>query len=255
MPASYAHHRFGKQLIPSLPAGERQCIQRFRRMFDVGLHGPDIFFYHNPLMKTATGRLGDQFHGMSGQDFFPTACAAATSEAAQAYLYGLLGHYCLDSLCHPYVQQIVDIGEASHVALESEFERYLLVLDKVPAPHTYDMSARLRLTRGECMTVAAFYPPATGFGVKQSITVMSLVTRLLANPRRKQTEALLNVFDPAFREHMVPPEESEALALYVRELNVLYRQALERYPLLLQQLTEHLKSGTPLGDAFAPTFG
>ena len=54
MTANYAHYRFGKQLLPQLPADVRQCIQRFRRMYDMGLHGPDIFFYHNPLMKSAT---------------------------------------------------------------------------------------------------------------------------------------------------------------------------------------------------------
>ena len=121
MPATYAHYRFGKLLLPTLPGDVRQCIQRFRRMYDLGLQGPDFFFFYNPFVKTATGTLGSVFHHQTGQEFFPTACKAATSDAARAYLYGLLGHYCLDSICHPFVNRLVTIGEAQHILLESEF--------------------------------------------------------------------------------------------------------------------------------------
>ena len=86
MPASYAHYRFGKLLLPQLPSDVRQCIQRFRRMYDVGLQGPDIFFYHNIFRKTATGELGSVIHRQTGRDFFPVACRAAASDAARAYL-------------------------------------------------------------------------------------------------------------------------------------------------------------------------
>lgn len=255
MPANYAHHRFGKQLLPLLPPQERQCVQRFRRMFDMGLHGPDIFFYHTPLAKTAVGALGSKFHAMTGQDFFPCACAAASSEAARAYLYGLLAHYCLDSLCHPYVRKIVDIGEATHVALESEFDRYLMTLDQIPAPHTHDLSSRFRLTRGECMTVAGFYPPATGANISQCVKLMALSVKFLSSPKRKRTEALLRRFSPSHLDQLIPEAEVEAYALYVRELKALYDQALERYPVLLAQLTAHMQTGEPLGAEFDPDFG
>lgn len=255
MPANYAHYRFGKQVLPALPADVRQCIGRFRRMFDMGLHGPDIFFYYNPLMKTAVGDLGGKLHAQSGQDFFPRACTAATSEAARAYLYGLLGHYCLDSLCHPYVQQLVDIGEARHVALESEFDRFLLALDKEPSPHTYDMSKRFKLTRGECMTVAEFYPPATGANVSQSVKIMALSSKFLANPNRERTEKWLKKLKPELCDNLIPEAEVEELALYVQELKERYDQALSRYPVLLEQLTAHMHTGDPLGEDFAPNFG
>lgn len=255
MPANYAHHRFGRQVLSAIPAADRQCIQRFRRMYDMGLHGPDIFFYYNPFLKTATGDLGGKFHAMTGREFFPAACTAATSEAARAYLYGLLGHYCLDSLCHPYVQKISDIGEATHVALESEFDRYLLALDKVAAPHTYDMSKRFHLTRGECMTVAEFYPPATGAHISQSVKVMAFCTKFLANPNRSRTEKLLKKFSPGYCDNLIPESESEELVPYIRELKALYDRAVAHYPSLLAQLTAHQSTGEPLGGDFARDFG
>ena len=255
MPAGYAHYRFGKQLLPTLPGPERQCIQRFRRMFDVGLQGPDLFFYYNPYMKTPVGDLGGKFHAMSGREVFTAACAAADTEAGRAYLYGLLGHYCLDSTCHPYVQKLADIGEAAHVPLESEFERLLLLKDKHPAPHTYDLSKKLRLTRGECMTVARFYPPAKGTQIAMSLRSMAFCVRFLASPNWKWREALLKRIEPSFWEHRVPHEENPEFALYVRQLKDLYDLAAEKYPKLLAQLTAHMQTGEPLGEDFDPNFG
>ena len=255
MPANYAHYRFGKQVLPALPANVRQCIQRFRRMYDVGLHGPDIFFYYNPLAKTAVGDLGNQFHAQTGQEFFTRVCSQADSEAARAYLYGLLGHYCLDSICHPFVQKMVNIGEATHVALESEFERHLLQKDGLIPPHTQDCTRHMKLTRGECMTVAGFYPPATGGNVSQSVRIMAWGSRFLTNPNRERTEKLLKKVKPSILENLIPEEEVPDFAFMIGELQDLYDKAVEQYPILLDQLLTHMKTGEPLGEAFAPDFG
>lgn len=255
MPASYAHYRFGKLLLPKLPADVRQCVQRFRRMYDMGLQGPDFFFYYNPFMNTSTGELGKIFHRQTGQEFFPVACKAATSEAAKAYLYGLLGHYCLDSICHPFVNQLVTIGEASHVPLESEFERFLMVLDKEPSPHTFDMSKSFRLTRGECMTISGFYPGSTGSKVYLSIQAMTLFTKFLSHPSQQRHISLMQKVIPGLCDHRIPSEENPNLVPYIRELQDLYGQALDRYPAMLSQLTAHLQNGEALGEAFALDFG
>ncbi len=255
MPSSYAHYRFGKLLLPRLPGEARSCIQHFRRMYDVGLQGPDPFFYYNFLWDTPIGRLGNQFHSQSGQAFFTHACKAAGSEAARAYLYGLLAHYCLDAQIHPYVQQLVDIGEARHVALESEFDRFLLALDGKPAPQNYDVSKHLKLTRGECMSVAAFYPGTTGAQISRSVKNMAFAKRFLANPKRRRAEALLKTVKPSLCEHFIPEKEQPELAPYIRELKDRYDEALEAFPLLLEQLTACLEQGGELGAAFEADFG
>ena len=252
MPASYAHYRFGKLLLPQLPPDVRQTIQRFRRMYDMGLQGPDFFFYYNIFIKTATGALGSAFHRQAGQEFFPVACKAATSDAARAYLYGLLAHYCLDSTCHPFINQLVNIGEARHVPLESELERFLLMRDKEPSPQSFDMSKYFRLTRGECMTVAAFYPGTTGGKVFRSIHAMAFFTKVLAHPKNGP---FLRKIIPTLWEHAIPAEEDPELAPYIWELHDLYGQALERYPAMLSQLAAHLQTGADFGMDFLPNFG
>ena len=255
MPASYAHYRFGKQVLPALPAEIRQNIQRFRRLYDMGLQGPDFFFYYNPLMKTGIGDLGAQFHSQTGQVFFENACKAATSEAAQAYLYGLLCHYCLDSECHPFVESKVKTGEARHVALESEFDRYLLTLDGCESPHTYDLSPHLKLTRGECMTVAAFFPPATGGNVNQAVRFMGSSLRLLSSKDRKAREKLLRMVKPSLLDSLVPEEPVESYARMDSELLARFNRAAKGYPERLERLRAFQNQGQPLGDDFLATFG
>ncbi len=254
MPASYTHYRFGKLLLPALPSGTRQCIQRFRRMYDMGLQGPDLFFYYNPLMKNGVGELASRFHHQSGQEFFANGVKAADSEAARAYLYGLLAHYCLDSACHPFVNQMDAEGRAPHTALESEFDRYLMALDGIEEPHRYDVTRFMKLTRGECMTVARFYPGITGGMVSRSLWGMKSCIRFLRNGNRKHRETLLKKAIPALCGHFIPTEPVEAWARMDSELLARFNRCLKQYPQLLTQLEESRSQNTALGEDFAPIF-
>lgn len=252
MPSHYAHYRFGKLALPSLPPEARQCIQRFRRLYDMGQQGPDFFFYYNPFWATAAGDLGQSYHHRSGLDFFPQACAQATSEAARAYLFGLLGHYCLDSISHPLIERKVAAGEANHVRLEKEFDRFCMEADGISEPAVHDMSDRIRLTRGECVTVAGFYPPATPGQVNQGVKLMSFIARFLA---RKNREELLEKIRPSFCDHLIPQEPVEEYTRLDSELLARFHLALKDYPVLAQMLLDHIQTGTALGEEFLPNFG
>lgn len=255
MPANYAHYRFGKQVLPALPQNVRQSIQRFRRLYDAGLHGPDLFFYHGAFFRTPAGDLGHRFHMESGQEFFNRACGQATSEGARVYLYGVLGHYVLDAACHPFVNKMAETGQAGHVALESEFERYLMEADGLLPVNSWDPVKHLRLTRGECVTVAGFYPPATAGDVYWAIKAMRLSLGFLARKNRPQTEKILALLNKRLPEHLVPLEPVAAFARMDSELLSRYNRCLRAYPEMLRQLLAHLDHGQPLGEDFAPIFG
>lgn len=255
MPASYAHYRFGKLALQSLPANVRQPINRFRRLYDMGLQGPDIFFYYNPLMTTAVGELGSKFHAQSGQEFFTRACDQAKTEAGLAYLYGLLAHYCLDTACHPYVKKKVDSGEARHVELESEFDRFLLEKDGLLPPHTQDRSRHVKLTRGECVTVAEFFAPATPSNINRCVHNMAYFLRFLAGKKRKRVERLLGMTgNPAIRDQLLPVAADERFASMDKGMQVYFDRGLERYPLLVEKLLAYKTGGEPLGEDFAENF-
>lgn len=253
MPSTYAHYRLGKMLLPTLPADVQQCISRFRRMYDMGQQGPDFFFYHNPFVKTAGVELGYRFHRMSGKAFFEQACKAADSEAARAYLYGLLGHYCLDSVSHPFIKDKESCGEGKHVPMEKEFDRYLMAMDALESPHTQDLGKMIRLTRGECVTVAALYPPATPNQVNQSVKFMAVSLSFLT--KKKQSFLGKMLLSPAMLEHAIPEEADKNAQLINSELLARFNWCLRDYPGLLEQLENHRKTGAELGEEFAPSFG
>ena len=146
MPSSYAHYRFGDQALPVLPADIRRPLQRYRTLYDLGLQGPDFFFYYKLGKDTAVRRLAGTYHRRTGKDVFGTICRNPEpfSDGELAYLYGLLGHYCLDSLCHPLVHEIVGDDSLAHNALESEFERFLMERSGVRKPHGYNRGIHLK---------------------------------------------------------------------------------------------------------------
>lgn len=259
MPSGYAHYRFGAQLLPTLPREVRQVIDRHRSLYDVGLHGPDLFLYYDPARKNRIALLSDHYHGMTGQVLFSRACKRLRLEPAEpalAYLYGLLGHYCLDALCHPFVFRHTRDGLVGHLAMETEFDRYLLDLDGKRPPHTQDCSRHIRLTRKECAVAADCYPQVTGADIARCTRNMSWATWLLtwSSPLYRKAMGAVLRFAPQYTQLVMPEEPNPLCAHLDRELEGLYQDALALYPRLLEQITANLRHGTPLGPDFAPAF-
>ena len=42
MPSTYAHRRFGANVLDHLPAPLREKLETHRELYDIGLHGPDM---------------------------------------------------------------------------------------------------------------------------------------------------------------------------------------------------------------------
>ena len=200
-------------------------------------------------MKTAVA-VWRTFYSQTGQVFF--------DHAARPLLRGpqLLYAYCAitaDSECIVCESRSKALKPAC--ALESEFDRYLLALDGCDSPHAYDLSPHLKWTRGECMTVATFFPPATGGNVNQGVRFMGFSLRFLANKNRKRTEKLLRRIKPSLLDSLIPDEPVDAFARMDSELLARFKRAAKHYPELLEQLRAHMNTGEPLGEDFAVTFG
>lgn len=261
MPSLYAHYRFGALILPRLPADVRGAIARHRCLFDAGLQGPDFFFFYKPASTTDIPPLGRSFHYQTGAEFFTRACRTLHSDSAEeelAYLYGLLGHYCLDSVCHPFVHQHTEEGTIGHNALESEFERYLLALDGVRRPHAYRRSVHMKLPKAHCAMVSRFYPPATAEQIQEAVSGMRRLTDLMTcgtGAHRAIAKAVLQTMGEGKTGLLVPPKPDPACAGLNEPMLELFGKALDRYPELLEQLREHLTFREPLGPEFEPIFG
>ena len=51
MPAIYAHDRFGEKAAKKLDGELKRFVFEYYPQFEIGLQGPDIFFFYRPYMK------------------------------------------------------------------------------------------------------------------------------------------------------------------------------------------------------------
>lgn len=261
MPGNYAHYRMGVVLLPTFPADVRRTIGRFRRLFDVGLHGPDIFFYHGLPVPTATGALGSKHHAQTGREFFQRGCRVVrleASEAAQAYLYGVLCHYALDSACHTFINEQAQIRDLLPLEIETEFDRFLLYTDGKRPPESQDLTNHLKLTPGECATVAKFYPPATARQVQDSLHRMGRIVKLLSTPEGNRRTVLrkgLSALGPHAGAMLMTTGENTRCASLNHQLLDRYHSIMENFPELLSQLQAHLTYNGLFGEEFTKIFG
>lgn len=260
MPSTYAHYRFGLAMLENFPGDSRRTIQRFRRLYEVGLHGPDIFYYQLPGLKKSTSFLGIKFHEQTGQEFFQRVCRGIRmekSEAAQAYLFGVLCHYCLDAVTTPYLKEQCAAQGVTTLQVETEFDRFLLEQDgKVPAC-SQDLSPHLKLTPGEWETVAKFYPPANARAVKDSLNNMIFVLKLLATPegaRRTVLSKGVKILGKDFTGAVMGPEPDPKCAPMMEGILEKYREAEGNFPAMLTQIQALMTYNAPLDDKFSVTF-
>lgn len=257
MPSTYAHYRFGAELLTRLPPELRRSAVRFRQLYDMGLHGPDLFYYESPLGK---GALGAKFHAQTGKAFFERVCRSMKlnpSEGATAYLCGVLAHYALDSLSHPFIHRMAAEGKGTHTQIEVEFDRYLLEKDGKSPAYLHDPSEHMHLTPGECETAAAFYPGVRAGTVQRCVKNMALSARMLAVPQGTRRKALGNALTLAGRERggmLMPVHPNRVREELDPSLLRLYEMAMDRYPVLLDQIQTHLRRNTPLGPDFSAVF-
>lgn len=257
MPSIYAHHRFGAEMIAKMPKRQQRTVTRFRQLYDMGLQGPDIFYYQG-LIKGDS--VGDFYHNETGAAFFERVCAVVRSnpsEGARAYLYGVLAHYTLDSLSHPFINRMAQEGTLNHSQIETEFDRFLLFMDGKRPPYLQDLSKHIRLTPGECQTAAAFYPKVKSNQVKSHVHRMAVITKALVLPqglRRKLIEKTIGILQPRIAGRFMSVHTVNASRKLNPDLMRLYEIASQRYPVLLEQVQAHIRNKEPLGTDFSVPF-
>ena len=261
MPATYAHYRFGTSMLSKMPADVFRTAKRHRNLFDVGLHGPDLFFFYKPIRSTKIGKLGNKFHRQTGREFFSRACRnlrIEPSEAGQAYLYGVLCHYALDTHCHPLVERYSWEGIASHSRVEAEFDRFLLEKDGKEPPYGMRLTKHMALTKPECEIVSRFYPGSDGGSIRDSLKGMVSIRKAMELPEGMLRTAIIKTMSAGsevFRDMVVQPQPDPNCAALNQPLMEAYQQAGTAFPDMLLQLGAHLTYNAPLGEEFTPIFG
>lgn len=136
MPGYITHNFFGEQEYKKLNSSfVKDAIKKNRTVFNLGLQGPDIFFYFPAYFLINKKNLGSIMHTRKTGEYMSRMVEFVMNlddeeekRIATAYLTGFLGHYTLDRTCHPYIYWKTDkMNEAKdyhakHVALETDID-------------------------------------------------------------------------------------------------------------------------------------
>ena len=259
MPATYAHCRFGEEMLQLMPADVRGTANRYRQLFDVGIYGPDLFLFYRLFGLGKVRRLGQKFHMQTGGEFFSRACRnlrMEPNEGGQAYLYGVLCHFVLDARCRPLVKQAEASGGCGGV--EREFDRFMMECDGVCRQGEIPMTVPQMLNDQECKLVSRFYPGTDRKVVRECLRNMAKLRMFLEMPQGPVREMLVKVLEirsDGFRNVIAGQEPNPEGARWNQPLLEQYQQAAEVFPDMLLKLIAHLNYNAPLGERFDLIFG
>lgn len=206
MPGFTTHYLFGQQTYQQLhPSSLKQTIQKYHRVFSLGLQGPDIFFYDLPSHLSKGENPGSIVHTtntgkflsflLEGPELFLTK---KEQKIAQSYVFGFIGHYLLDSKCHPYIYGMTHYEKQEkgylgrHIRLETDIDASLLWFYQHKHPSEFHQNKSISLTKEQLTVVSAIlyyafrktYPklPLSRQDIIRAIRSMQKETKLLYDP-------------------------------------------------------------------------
>ncbi len=174
MPGFITHYIFGTEAYHKLKCDTpkrthdlKKILSVNRSVYTLGLQGPDLFFYYLPSYVLEGHNLGAIAHTTETGAFFRgllTRCLSFQNPydraIAESYLYGFLGHYTLDTLCHPYIYAMSHYIKkqasyfAKHAYLETDIDTALLDLKLHRKPCNFHAANTISLTLRQRIVVA-----------------------------------------------------------------------------------------------------
>lgn len=185
MPAFYAHNRFGEKVAQKTDGELNEIISKYYVQFQIGLQGPDIFFFYRPWKSNRVSKYGYHLHEVSAASFFTHALTVVKEKGRDsreyAYLLGFICHYILDSECHPYVSEMMEALDVEHLEIEEEFEKMLLRKDGKNAL-SYPLADLIPTDSVTAKTIYPFYRNMNPVIIREALKDLKLVKRIFTAP-------------------------------------------------------------------------
>lgn len=173
MPGFTTHYIFGMKAYNDMPFTPlKHIIAKYRWLYQLGLQGPDMFFYNIPILRHRDYRnVGSYMHEHKVNAFFECCLRRIGSipsrqqqEEAISYLAGFINHYIADSICHPYVYGRIgyqvdnptSMHHGMHAHLENELDAILLWKYKKKKPSEFNQTATICLNGQEIQFISHF---------------------------------------------------------------------------------------------------
>lgn len=252
MPGFTTHYLFGVKNLQQLKKSAScpvlvESIGQYKTVFQLGLQGPDLFFYYfvSQLKKT---KLGSITHKTLTGDFLQCLVQAPElfskereRRIARAYAAGFIGHYILDTEIHPYVYFMTGYGDAlkqkgyaDHITIESDIDACLLMryAKKLPSefPHWKTIAFNSR-TRSVVTAVLhhvyhTVYPQPSQSSAffSRAICAMQMATRMTYNPNNYKRQALGKVEQIVLKKPAISPVIPTDNITYEDPLNLQHKR-------------------------------
>lgn len=169
MPGFTTHYLFGLNTYKQLDhTSLKSTIHDNHTAYSLGLQGPDVFFYFLPSYTIHRNNIGAVAHTDKTGEFLRHLINSRKlfsnpkeRRIAEAYIAGFLGHYTLDTHCHPYVYWKTEFKEkngryhGNHMGLETDIDTELLQFYKHRLPSSFRQDDTIRLSRLQFRTIAS----------------------------------------------------------------------------------------------------
>lgn len=168
MPGFVTHYIFGRETYRKLKCNpQKKNLYYNRAAYALGLQGPDLFFFYLPTYALYRTNLGSIAHTSETRAFFMGLIESyyritnsADRGVAEAYLTGFLGHYLLDTTCHPYIYAATRYNGREkdyfcrHAYLETDIDTALLDLKLHKKPCQFHAADTIALTHRQEKVIA-----------------------------------------------------------------------------------------------------
>lgn len=262
MPTTYTHDLFGKIVYKQLPEEIRKVIRKNGDLFRIGLHGPDILFYD--LTNLSVSSIGVEMHSIPAASFFLRGMSmvrARDDERLLAYLLGFGCHYLLDSVCHPYVEDVAKAKVITHTLLEKEFDRTLM-LETNKNPYHFYPSDCIVPKVSYARVIRKMFPGLGTRDILVSLRMMKFLTNAMVYDNRGKRRFLValvtriagkrksrSALEFFMEKNPVPGSEGP-----VNELHRYFDQAVEEAPAYIEELYGLSKEELPLSKRWNRTY-
>ena len=223
MPGFTTHYVLGMKAYNDMPQNNLKfIIAKYRWLYQLGLQGPDMFFYNLPILRHRDHRnVGSYMHEHHVNYFF-RCCFMQLSrigsrqqrEEGLAYMCGFICHYIGDSICHPYVYGRIEYNvnhpgsyyHGLHAKLENDIDALLLQKYKRKKPSQFNQAATICLNVMETQFISqflsdcineAFYPlsyknryQVTAPMIHRSILALRFGCRTLSAPNSRKKDRI-----------------------------------------------------------------
>ncbi|MCL6610280.1 MAG: zinc dependent phospholipase C family protein [Peptococcaceae bacterium] len=172
MPDLWTHIFCGREALAGVEERFRKAARDLKNLFFLGCQGPDLFFYYDflPWGDKRVFSLGNRIHHERCGLFFRESLKFARRNpdaGTIVYLMGLVCHWCLDRVTHPYIYYISGVYQGhkaetrklinNHKRVEAAID--VLMGRRLLKTEVWKVPAHREIEVGDCLPeeIVAFY--------------------------------------------------------------------------------------------------